>query len=66
MKKCMVTENKVSDAETDNLVVTHRGQTVGVVSVEGLTGVRTLRLTFTRDKETQLMSPVQGQCLEVL
>jgi hypothetical protein len=66
MKKCMVTENNVADAETNNLVITHRGQPIGVVSVEGLTGVRTLRLTFTRDSETQLMSPVQGQCLEVL
>lgn len=65
MNKCAVTETPVVTADENTVVVTHKGEVVGVISVEGTEGVRTLRLTLTRGAPSEPLRVIQGQSLEV-
>lgn len=65
MNKCAVTEATVAAPDENTVVVTHKGEIVGVISVEGTEGVRTLRLTLTRGAPSDPLRVIQGQCIEV-
>jgi hypothetical protein len=61
----MITEVNCDPEESGVLTVSYNGKVVGVVSTLGLSGVKTVRLAFTRSKQTDDFRPLQGQCVEV-
>ena len=62
--KCMITEVPVTNVVPGNVTVTHQGEVIGVVSLEGLDNVKTIRLTLSRPSMDKPFHPIQGQYLE--
>ena len=67
MNTCMTTGvhfDKDGQYPDDTIVIYRNGKIIGLVSPEAQDGVKTLRMTLTRDTRTANFQPLQGQCIE--
>jgi len=67
--ECMMSGTTVdikADRDTDNaILITQDGKIIGVISKAAQENIKTIRMTFTRDKPTGWFKPLQGQGIEV-